>query len=57
MKKKDEKETHQQKEAQMIKSAVGSASFLHKITKANTMERRCTDLEERRRGCQAVGPL
>ena len=54
MKKEDEKrkmeELHQQKVNQVIKRTEGSAGLLHKVTKP-------TDLEERRRGCQAVGPL
>ena len=48
---------HQQKVTQMIESAEGSAGLLHKITKPTAMERTNTDPEERRRGCQAVGPM
>ena len=41
----------------LVKSAEGSAGLLHKFTKPTGMERRSTDLEERRRGHQSVGPL
>ena len=61
MKKKGEKEKmeemHQHKVAQMIKSAEGSAGLSAQDHEAYSMERRNTDPEEGRRGCQAVGPL
>ena len=41
----------------MIESAEGSAGLPHKITKPTGMERRSKDPEERRRGCEVVGPL
>ena len=60
MKKKDEKEKmeemRQEKVEQMINSAEGSAGLFAQNHEANTMEER-TDLGERRRGCQVVGPL
>ena len=58
MKKEDEKrkmeEMHQQRANQMIKSAEG---LLYKITKPRAWRRRSGDLEERRRGRKAFGPL
>ena len=61
MKKEDEKrkmeELHQQSVNEMINSAEGSAGLLHKFTKPTAWRGRSKDLEERRRGCQAVGPL
>ena len=60
-KKKGDKEKieklYQQKVSQMIKSAEDSAGLFVKVTKRKMLERRSTDLEERRRRCQAVGPL
>ena len=51
-------EMQQQRVNQMIKRAEGTAGLLRKQDhEAHNMERRSTDLEERRRGCQAVGPL
>ena len=51
MKRKDEKEKmeemHQRKVEKMIKSAEGSAGLLHKNHKANDVEGRSTDPEER----------
>ena len=60
-KKEDEKkkmeDMHQQKATQMNKSAEGSAGLFHKNHEAFFMERRSTDLQERRRRCKVVGPL
>ena len=59
MKRKDEKEKmeemHQRKVEKMIKSAEGSAGHLHKMTKPTMW--RSTDLGERGRRCEVVGPL
>ena len=48
---------HRRKVEKMIKSAEGSAGLLRKITKANDVEGRSTDLGERGRRCEVVGPL
>ena len=60
MKKKGEKEKmeemHQQKVAQMIKSADRSAGLLHKISK-HSMEERSGDVGKLRRRCKVAGSL
>ena len=61
MKKKDEKEKmeemHQRKVQKMVKSAAGSPGLLHKITKANDVEERSTDPEEKGRRRECAGTL
>ena len=61
VKKEDDKikmeEMHQQWVNQMIKSVEGSAGLLAQDHEARSMERRIAVLGERKRGCQAVGPL
>ena len=59
--KKDERrkmeDLHQQRVNQMIKSAEGSAGLLHMITKPAARRGGVKILGERRRGCQAIGPM
>ena len=48
---------HQRKVEKMIKRAEGSARLLLKNNKANDVKERSTDLGERGRRCEVVGPL
>ena len=48
---------YQQSLNQMIKNAECSAGHLHKITKTSLGKEERTHLEERKRRCQAAGPL
>ena len=50
-------ELHQRRVNQMIKSPEGSAGLFAHNHEAPSMERRSTDPDARRRGCQVVGPL
>ena len=61
MKKKDEKkkmeEMQQQKVEQMIKSAQGSAGFLHRITKPTPRRAGAQISEKEGGGCEVMRPL